>query len=611
MSERCATRSYLQMAASERPWTGKPSTTQLINGTMLAFLRLTKDYAISPQDVAFRVLGSKGHGALESAEDEYSTLEERFEGPDVDETGITDVVEIEDSIPTMADYKTSGSYKVAKALGFTTKQEPTGEIYKSGKRKGEPRMRQVLVRNEESVDMWEWIYQLNKYRIEWEKKHQRKIKRLKIQAIVRDGGLYIARSRGVFRNVYYFDVPILPDDEVLWYFKYKRERLLKALKQGYWHQTCNRKENWDGLRCQKYCEVAEFCPYGKYLKQEKEKEEMAIKGLSEIKRLPRLGKIRLGIKVPTGNGKERPKEVDYFILDPATPNEEERQRMIQEFHKLYGEKPKRFDFMLPTGNPDIDFPQFYKRYGSSASLKCKGDGETAICSDPKFTEELEVIEDKPNPKVKCAGKECPYYKAKECSEVGTLNVLIPQLPGVGVWQINTGSYHSIVNLNSCMGYVKAVCGRCHMIPLTLERHKHETVFKDSKGNQAKSNHYILHITGDFRLADIQKVANIAPEKVLLDLPDVDPEKEDLLFLTNERINADSTKVETSQPKEAPPQEEALYIEYKEWLENDAKTKERMAEWWHEVKNAKTELKQYYAKLVDQRNDLIKQRGWDV
>jgi len=38
-----------------------------------------------------------------------------------------------------------------------------------------------------------------------------------------------------------------------------------------------------------------------------------IKGLSSIRRLPRLGKIRLGIKKVTAKGKEYPSETDYFV----------------------------------------------------------------------------------------------------------------------------------------------------------------------------------------------------------------------------------------------------------------------------------------------------------
>ncbi len=90
-----------------------------------------------------------------------------------------------------------------------------------------------------------------------------------------------------------------------------------------------------------------------------------IKGLSELRRLPRLGKIRLGIKRLAKSGKEQPAEVDYFVVPP-------------EVAKVYGERPKELLIMFPVEDVTQIFPQAYKWYGAGAGLKCKGDGETAI-----------------------------------------------------------------------------------------------------------------------------------------------------------------------------------------------------------------------------------------
>jgi len=532
MGNRCATRSYLQLVSKERKWTGKPSTTQLIQGSMCAFLKLTKDYSISPDARAFMIHGTKSHANLEASDDEFSILEEKFVDGEI--TGISDVYESENGKTILADYKTAGSFKVAKALGFFIEQEPTGEIYKSGKRKGEQRMRNILKRDIMKEDRWEWELQLNKYAMDFEKAGF-KVDELRVQCCVRDGNTYIARSRGVFRNVYYFRINRLSNDFVIEYFKTKKEALEMALKTNRCDEICSAKENWDGIKCANYCEVAEFCKYGKFLKHEKEDEDMAIKGLSEIRRLPRLGKVRLGIKkISEKSGKEYPAEVDYFILDPQTPSELENERLKQEFDKLYGEKPKSIRIMFPVASPDVYFPQFYKRYGSSTSLKCKGDGETASCTRPEFTAGLTILgkDEMDLTKVRCDGKECPYYKSRECATVGVLQILLPEMPGAGVWQITTGSFHSIVNLNSCIDYIKTVCGRAHMIPLTLERREQEIAFEGKK-----SKHYILHINMDFKLIDLQKFALIDPSRILLELPEPETEKEDILFMEHKVIDA--------------------------------------------------------------------------
>ncbi len=540
MGDRCATRSYLQIVSKERVWTGRPSTTQLIQGTMCAFLKLTQNYSISPDARAFMIHGTKSHANLEAADDEFSILEERFGDSEI--TGISDVYELENNKAILADYKTSGSFKVAKALGFYVEQEPTGEIYKTGKRKGESKMRNILKRDISKEDRWEWELQLSKYAMEFEKAGF-KVDELRIQCCVRDGNTYIARSRGVFRNVYYFKINRLPDDAVNDYFRQKKEALEMMLKTKKCNEICTAKENWDGLKCANYCEVAEFCKYGKFLKHEKEGEDMAIKGLSQIRRLPRLGKIRLGIKkISEKSGKEYPAEVDYFILDPQTPSELENERLKQEFDKLYGEKPKSIRIMFPVASSDVYFPQFYKRYGSSTALKCKGDGEIASCTRPEFAEGLKILgnDEMGLTKVRCDGKECPYLKNRECATVGTLQILLPEMPGAGVWQITTGSFHSIVNLNSCIDYIKTVCGRAHMIPLTLERREQETAFEGKK-----SKHYILHINMDFKLVELQKYAMIDPSKILLELPEPEAEKEDILFMENKII--DAIVAETEEP----------------------------------------------------------------
>jgi hypothetical protein len=537
MGERCATRSYLRLASRERIWTGKPSTTQLIRGTLEAFLILTKEYSISPDSRAFMLHGTKGHAVLEGSEDELSFLEEKFDGDDTDETGISDVIEIENGQIDMIDYKTSGSYKVAKALGFKVIEKETDEVFKSGKRKGEKKTIKELVRDQKYEDRWEWELQLNKYRIEAEKRLGKKINHLKIQCCVRDGGTFIARSRGIFRNVYYFNLKIITDQEVLDYFKMKREALLSALKTMTAPPTCDRLENWEGLKCARFCAVAEFCSYGKYLKTQKQSEEEMIKGLSEIRRLPRLGKIRLGIKKVSSKGVEYPAEIDYFKLDPKTPSELENKNLISEYEKLYGEKPKQIRIMFPLPDPSIFFPQFYKRYANGV-LRCKGDGIEAVCISQEHAASLEVLgaSEMGGVRVNCKGQDCPFYQQKKCSESAALSILLPELKGAGVWEIVTGSFHSIVNINSCLEYIKAICGRVHMIPLKLERREQEITYEGKK-----SKHYILHINMDFPLSDLQKFALIDPTKSMLELPEVREDKEDILFLENKVINITEEK----------------------------------------------------------------------
>src|SRR4030042_1804166 len=65
IEERCLTLPTLAYISKEREWNGVPSTTQLINGTMLEFLKLTQPYLIDPDSRAFSLSGTLHHSDLQ------------------------------------------------------------------------------------------------------------------------------------------------------------------------------------------------------------------------------------------------------------------------------------------------------------------------------------------------------------------------------------------------------------------------------------------------------------------------------------------------------------------------------------------------------------------
>jgi len=256
---------------------------------------------------------------------------------------------------------------------------------------------------------------------------------------------------------------------------------------------------------------------------------MPIKTISDIRRCPRLGHIRLGIKkVSEKTGKEYPAEVDYFILDPQTGDQGRNDQLKVQFKELYGEKPTAIKIMFPPVEAEIFFQQWYKRYGSGTLLKCKGDGETAVCALPEFAEGLEVVgkDEMGLTKVECLGPECIYQKDNSCNRLGALQILLPELSGIGVWQISTGSWNSIVNLNSALDWLRGLCGRFAMLPITLRR-----VPTDISYEGKKSKHYIMQIDlENASIEQLQKAALISPEKAAIGaLPAPDETKDPLLY----------------------------------------------------------------------------------
>jgi len=186
---------------------------------------------------------------------------------------------------------------------------------------------------------------------------------------------------------------------------------------------------------------------------------MPIKGISDVTRLPRLGKIHLGEKEISERTKSPyPKATDYFVCPPQV-------------QKVFGEKPKELRIMFPTEDEDRWASQFLRCYSATRGLICRGDGEMAdALIDLKTGEIVSADTDSRNierREITCAPKQCPKYQRGHCRETMFLQFLLPEVPGLGVWQIDTSSFYSIVNINNAIKLIKALCGRISMIPLLL------------------------------------------------------------------------------------------------------------------------------------------------
>lgn len=265
MPERCETLAYLHLASSEREWTGEASTTQLLNGTMNTFLKITQPYVIDPDDMAFAIHGTKSHTQLEEKAKELGLPSEL--STTQDGRNVVDVIEYEDGIMTLTDYKTWGSYRVAKAIGIVEtgkKPDPTGAVYKTTTKYGKagsPKMVSVFQRMPQQADNTDAELQLNRYRVMLGDMGIVP-DRMRIHVIVRDGGLAVSRGRGITRNTYMIPIKQLDNNSVKDYFNKKIIDLKLALDMGYWTTPCDNKECWDSVRCRDYCEVAMYCPKG-------------------------------------------------------------------------------------------------------------------------------------------------------------------------------------------------------------------------------------------------------------------------------------------------------------------------------------------------------------
>ena len=198
---------------------------------------------------------------------------------------------------------------------------------------------------------------------------------------------------------------------------------------------------------------------------------MPIKELSDIRRLPRIGKIHLGIwKTSERTNKEYPTATDYFVVHSNT--ETTSAEAAEAFHQVYGDEPRELDVMFPSDDPHMIFPQWLKAY-RSVGLFCKGDGEVAT----RRAEDGSLFE------MDCP---CELLESGDCKRVGSLVFLLPRVSGLGVWQLDTSSFHSIVQVNSGIDFIKILTGgRIAMLPLKLRLRPKEVTIYTADGQTGK------------------------------------------------------------------------------------------------------------------------------
>ncbi len=181
---------------------------------------------------------------------------------------------------------------------------------------------------------------------------------------------------------------------------------------------------------------------------------------------PRVGKIRLGEKVAatsrTGSAIERPSAIDYFRVDGT--DEVTSPESAASFHEVYGEQPRSIRCQIPGRSPDDVFEGAWRLYGAR-KLKVICDGETCDertatggwLSQPCLCKAQGIPLKKPN----------GTANDKHCKLNWTLNVILPDVAGVGVWQIDTSSDISIARVSRWLQMMANVAGDLMLLDFTL------------------------------------------------------------------------------------------------------------------------------------------------
>jgi len=301
-------------------------------------------------------------------------------------------------------------------------------------------------------------------------------------------------------------------------------------------------------------------------------------------KLPIGGKIRLGIKVKNEQGKEYPKETDYFVCP-------------EEVKKVFGEEPTELTVFFPVADREKVFPQSYEKYGSNEALLCQGDGE-------KSAQRLN-LENGRWEEVKCP---CEHYNKKYdkktkiggCVKAGYLKFMIPSVSIGTFYQCRVGGTVSIEECNSAFELADKTTGGCWaMIPFRMKR-----VAKKLKipGTANMKTHWVVTLeiaasTEEIRRVMSGEILYLGQQKdkqFELEAPE--------LPLANKAYVAEETDEETkAREEQAQAKQEALKKEYEESKAKQAKLKKEIEEGKHNIRTPE-EIK---AKL-EKRNAIIEE-----
>lgn len=223
--------------------------------------------------------------------------------------------------------------------------------------------------------------------------------------------------------------------------------------------------------------------------------------------LPRLGKLRLGIKALAQSGKEYPKATEYFVLPQELLDNSDFMAELSKYNADPA-KPVKLPIYLPCNAIAGNMRRSADLYGSSKGLLCRTyNGE--IC---------ERVNQKTGEWSQCECSMhtgCQEFEKKNCHWIHRLRVVLPDAPGIGVWQIDSTSKNNWATLNSEMGAIKGQLGGKLAgvdLFLTLEPREFQVSMTDYKTKEKKlqkTTTWLMHIRSDMNLRKLKEAAQNA------------------------------------------------------------------------------------------------------
>jgi len=325
-------------------------------------------------------------------------------------------------------------------------------------------------------------------------------------------------------------------------------------------------------------------------------------------RLPRQGKIHLGVKVVSKSGKEYPKATDYFILPDQLKSDEGFKKALQALGESVDE-PRQLPIMLPCDAIAGNLQSSSDYYGSTRGLICRTfDGITCKYVDQQ-TGEL-----KEQPCKMRSG--CEHYSKSDCHWIHRLRFVLPDAAGVGVWQIDTTSPNNRANLLTEMAQIKGLMGgRLAGIDLllTLEPREFVVPVKDKDGvKQIKTVCHLLHIRSRQTLRELRNAVITQPTFDSAELEDFDLSPNDIPVVEEDEIEGEVEEVseEVEAECEVEPDFEQSVAD-KEQLAIEDALKDELFNVCREIAEKKGVARQVVTKMVEKVSGGWKRKVGDL
>ncbi|MCW2870254.1 hypothetical protein [Actinacidiphila oryziradicis] len=215
-----------------------------------------------------------------------------------------------------------------------------------------------------------------------------------------------------------------------------------------------------------------------------------------------IGRIRIGQQVATASGKMRPAKLDTFRFTTQS------QYGADAIATLYGgvvrEWNGEFEVITEKSEIGVTVPprdqivsQWYEMWNKGGCMRrCDSQieqisGNPCLCPHANDPDDLNQVEDAAKERARLAGMNPP----RACKVVTRISVMIPDLPGLGVFRLDTGSYYAAVEIGDAAAIMQVARDRGVFLPALLRIEQRKRVAGGTTKNFPVP---VLEVTSTFR-----------------------------------------------------------------------------------------------------------------